>query len=153
MNEEEKAATTDEQQETAAIDWKAEARKWEARAKASKKELAELAQKAAEADSKAEELAAFEEKAAATEKELAELRAEKQHAADVAAVSKETGVPSELLSFLKSKDEMKAFAEHYGHIKPAAASTLDASRLHREGAAKPANRDLFADEMRKLLGN
>lgn len=88
-------------------DWKAMARKWEARSK-------ENADKARSYDELQEqsktELQRAQEKAKRAEDELAELKAKAELAETRAKVAKDTGVPAELISG-DDEESMRAFAE------------------------------------------
>lgn len=148
--------TTEEAPQGASeTDWKAEARKWESRAKANRQEADSLREKAAKWDE--HELADMTEAEKATKRaeeaegKLAALLAERQHAADAAEVSKASGVPADLLEYCNDREAMEKFAEQYGastHV-PAAASA-PSTRIVR-GDEKPANRSVFAAEFSKLL--
>lgn len=101
--------TTDEQTakqtEPQGTDWKAEARKWEDRAKANKKALdaatAELekskASKAEAGNPKPNDGVDYEERARRAEARVKELEADQRRSQTVMAVAKETGVSPDLL--------------------------------------------------------
>lgn len=122
---------TPERHET---DWKAEARKWESRAK----EL--LGSKDAET-ARAED----------AEARLAEATRAKEHAEAVVSVSASSGVPADFLAFCSDREQMEAFgrlwAEYHAAPEqqpPHAGVKAPERRLVSSGAAKLANRDVFA---------
>lgn len=134
-------------------DWKAEARKWEQRAKENKAaadELEQLKQAQMTEQQKAEQRA---EKA---ETELAQLRAEKQHAEDVREVADATGAPIALLECCADKAAMDKLASEYQELAkaksepPRIAPTARASRIVHE-SGKADTRDIFADFMTELM--
>ena len=131
-------------------DWKALARKWEARAKKNDKAQAELeALKQAQMTEQEKAIA----RAEAAEKRVAEMEAEKQHLADIKDVAKETGVPEELLMYCKDREAMESFAAEYSknqipiHSAPSAVS----SRLVNGAGPKKENRDIFAEFAEKTF--
>lgn len=87
-------------------DWKAEARKWEGLAKANKDAAAKLAEIEDAAKSEAEKAA---ERLAAAEAKVAEFEQREQVNTWKAEVSKETGVPADVLAG-STKDEIEAHA-------------------------------------------
>ena len=130
----------------------ANSRKWEDRAKANK----------AKADKwdayEAEGMTAQEraEKALAeTQAELEQLKAEKQHAADAAEISRETGAPVEYLQYCASREAMEQLAEkwqaEHGEDNLPAAASVPSTRFIRPDSAKAANRDVFADQFGQLF--
>lgn len=130
----------------------ANSRKWEDRAKANKEKADKWDAYEQEGMSEAEKAA---KRAETAEAELAQLKAERQHATDAAEVARETGAPVEYLQFCSSKEAMQQLAEkwqaeHGEQATPAAASAPSTRYIRPEGA-KPANRDVFAAEFRKLL--
>lgn len=88
-------------------DWKAEARKWESRAKENKSAAERLAELEESQKTEAQKLA---DRAAAAEAKVATYETEKQVAAWKADVSKETGVPAAALSG-STLEELQAHAE------------------------------------------
>ena len=156
MAEENAKATEsqDDQAETAqstpedATDWKAEARKWQDRAKANKAAADELAQLKEDSMTEAEKL---QKRATEAEAKVAELEAANAHAAGVANVTKETGVPVELLEFCDTEENMKAFAklwkayhEEHEPEPPHAWAKAPSKRLVSSGSTNLSNRDVFA---------
>ena len=128
-----------------ATDWKAEARKWEARAKKSANAELELeALKQAQMTEQEKERA----RADKAEAELAELKAERQRLADAREVANATGVPLNLLEFCSDRDAMEAFAKTYKAEQPEthAAASANPSRIVRSSTDKaPSSGELFAD--------
>lgn len=137
-------------EESETTDWKAEARKWEARAKENKAAADELASIKAERMTESEKLTARAEKA---EKELAALKAESERASAAQEISKETGVPVDLLMFCADKAAMEAFAEKFKESEPKAAPRVSGSRISKgvPEAAETA-RDMFARIAGEQLG-
>ena len=129
-------ATTTSQPEAAPaqeVDWKAEARKWEQRAKENKtaaERLAEIEEASkTEAQKQAERLAEYEAK-------VKEYETREQIAAWKAEVSRETGVPAAVLAG-STKEELQAHAET---LKPliAQAETPQGHRpISGEGQPQP----------------
>lgn len=135
----EEAQTTEE-----TTDWKAEARKWEARAKENKKAAEELEAIKQERMTESEKLQA---RAEAAEGELAALKAEAERTQAAQAIAAKSGVPMELLLFCADVDAMEAFAEKYQveNQAPPAAPRAQQSRIARGvPEAKEENRDVFA---------
>lgn len=126
-------------------DWKAEARKWEARAKKSADAEAELAALKASQMTEAEKAAAH---LAEVESELATLKAEQQRRTDATEVAKATGVPVSLLEYCADRDAMEAFAAEYAEAKKASpAPTAERTRIVRNDGAKLTGRDAFLEYM------
>lgn len=145
-----------EEQAHAETDWKAEARKWEQRAKANRAEADSFKAKAEKWD--AHELEDMTEAEKATkraeqaEAQLAQLLAERQHATDASEVAKESGVPVELLQFMGTREDMEAFAEKYTDAaKVPAAASAPQSRIVRPDGAKPTNAEIFAQSVGHLF--
>lgn len=136
-----------------ATDWKAEARKWEARAKKSAQAEAELeALKQAQMTEQEKANA----RADAAEKELASLKAEAQRMADAREVSQAQGIPLNLLEFCADKEAMEAFAAAYKALQTPSepvhsASSTGGSRVVKSGEKKPETRDQFAEFLSKQL--
>lgn len=95
-------------------DWKAEARKWESRAKASNAEVEQYKAKAAKFDeieeAKKTELEKANEKAASLEEELKQVKASQAHTLLVSRIAEETGIPAKLLHG-ETEEELKASAD------------------------------------------
>lgn len=147
---------TDEETAAQQVDWEAkykeaveQSRKWESRAKRNSDKAKKWDEYEQQGMTEAEKLAKRAEDA---EAELEKLRAKAQHDADMAEVSKETGVPVQLLAFCADRESMEAFAKEYGteHKTPAAAPAPE-SRVLRGGGAKKSNADLFAESFGDLL--
>lgn len=135
------------------IDWKAEARKWEARAKKSAAAEAELAELKASQMTEAEKAAAH---LAEVEAKLAELEAAQQKAADVAEVAKATGVPAGLLEYCADRDAMEAFAVEWQQQKTSAAKSApsaEQSRINKGDGAQPSAKDEFVSYMARTIEN
>lgn len=130
-------------------DWKAEARKWEARAKKSAQAEAEL-----EALKQAQMTEQEKEKARAdkAEQELAMLRAENQRLADAAEISARDGIPQSLLGFCADREAMERFAKEYKASQPAipAAAATTGARISSDGK-KPTNGEIFAAAVSDLF--
>lgn len=130
-------------------DWKAMARKWEARSK-------ENADKAKAYDELQEqsksELQKAQEKAKRAEDELAELKAKAELAETRAKVAKDTGVPAELISG-DDEESMRTFAEAVAAWgKPSSAPRT--SRPGRFSADAGDGRDAAKRELaRQLFGS
>lgn len=131
-------------------DWKAEARKWEQRAKensAAAKRLAELEEAAkTEEQKRAEELEALRAK-------VTEYETREQINAWKADVSKETGVPSNVLAG-STLEEIKAHAEQLRPLIAAQAPVKPAPLIvPAEGKTPPAlNSSALEDALRKAVG-
>lgn len=130
-------------------DWKAEARKWEERAKkslAAEEELAKLKQAQMTEQEKA--IARAEE----AETKLAQLEAEKARADAARRISDESGVPLSLLEFCTDEAAMEKFAALYKESQPQpepvhAAARADGSRIIRGNEHKPTTREQFAQAL------
>lgn len=125
-----------------AIDWKAEARKWEQRAK----ENSAAAKRLAELEEDAEELEALRAK-------VTEYETREQINAWKADVSKETGVPSNVLAG-STLEEIKAHAEQLRPLIAAQAPVKPAPLIvPAEGKTPPAlNSSALEDALRKAVG-
>lgn len=132
-----------EQVEAEQIDWKAEARKWENRAKKNSEAAAELDALKKAQMSETERLQAELEAAKAAN---AAYEAEQQRAQDAREVAKATGVPESLLSYCADRDAMEQFAAEYAAKQPEihSAPSAPSVRLVRDGSAKVSSRDQFA---------
>lgn len=132
-------------------DWKAEARKWEARAK--KSAAAELELEALKQAQMTEQEKATK-RAEDAERQLAELQAENQRLADADELASKTGVPANLLRFCTDRESMEAFAKEYmaGQLPVHSAATAAATRIIRNDDIKPpSNGDMFADAVAGLF--
>lgn len=139
-------AQVEEPQGTDTTDWKAEARKWEKYAKENKAAKDELdAIKAAQMTEQEKLLARVEQAEAA----LASANAQIQHAKDVREIAAESGVPSYLLEFCASREDMESLVEKYQAEQPEqpvihSAPQAPKSRLSDEHITKASNADVFA---------
>ena len=134
--------TVTEEPHGAEVDWKAESRKWEQRAKANKAAADELEQLKASQMSDTEKLVKRAEDAEALVKQY---QAKEQHGADAAEVAADTGVPVSLLMHCGSREDMEQFAKEYAketHVS--SAPPAPNSRIVRNSDNKPSNRDAFA---------
>lgn len=129
-------------------DWKAEARKWEERARENRGAAEEL-QRLKEAQmTEAEKLA---KRAADAEAALAQMTQAKEHAEAVASISASSGVPAGFLAFCSTAEDMESFAklwaEHHAQAQPEPAHAgvkAPERRIIPNGTAKVANKDVFA---------
>ena len=143
--------TTDEvepQGETEAkeTDWKAEARKWEQRAKKSQAAEIELEKlKAAQMTEQEKAIA----RAEAAENELNALKAEKAKNDAARKLASETGVPFEILVRAQDEEAMADIAKIYSeqsHVSSAPKAT-NGSRIIRGNEQKPTTREQFAQAL------
>lgn len=143
--------TTDEvephgETEAKETDWKAEARKWEQRAKKSQAAEIELEKlKAAQMTEQEKAIA----RAEAAENELNALKAEKAKNDAARRLSNETGVPFDYLMFCSDEDAMVEFAKTYAkesHVSSAPKAT-NGSRIIRGNEQKPTTREQFAQAL------
>lgn len=104
------------------IDWKAESRKWESRAKANKSAADELEQLK---QSQMTEQQKAEAKAEKLQKKLEALESARQHDQWISQVSKDTGVPADVLR----GDSLESIQRHADAIKKAFASKPSAPTL------------------------
>ena len=127
-------------------DWKAEARKWEQRAKKSQAAEIELEKlKAAQMTEQEKAIA----RAEAAENELNALKAEKAKNDAARRLSNETGVPFEMLMFCTDEDAMVEFAKTYAkesHVSSAPKAN-NGSRIIRGNEQKPTTREQFAQAL------
>lgn len=124
-------------------DWKAEARKWEARAKANRDAAAELEAIKAAQMSEAEKL---QKRAEEAEAKVKQYERREQHQKDAAEVAKATGVPASILAHCADREQMESLASEYAkatHV--ASAPPAPDSRIIRNDSPKVANRDRFAE--------
>lgn len=133
-------------------DWKAEARKWEARAKKSAQAELELEALKQAQMTEQEKANARAEKAEAALAELQALQAKSEAAKEL---SKTEGVPLELLEFCDGPESMAAFAKAYKALNPEqpahSAASATSSRIVKSGETKAATRDQFADFVNNQL--
>ena len=135
------------QEEPHGIDWKAEARKWEQRAKENKGAADELA-KLKEASMTEQQKA--EARAQAAEAKVEQLTAEKEHAEAVLSISAQTGVPPEFLEYCSDADQMAKFCDAWTKFHAATAQVVHVGAkaperlLIKDGATKPTSGELFA---------
>ena len=129
------------------VDWKAEARKWEARAK-SNKEKADLYDQAEEAAKT--ELQKMTERAEKAEKSLAEAKRAAEMQKARAKVSAEKGVPADLIPD-GTEDEMAAYADRLAAFaKPAPAPRIKDPGAHDTHTGSSDGR---SEAVRMLFGN
>ena len=149
------APAPEETAEAETVDWQAKyeemrghMRDWEKKAKANQSAADELEQLKAAQMTEQEKANARADKA---EAELEELKAEAAKYEKAQAVSKETGVPFDLLMYVANPDSMAEFAEKFKADQPVvhAAGSAQKSRITREGKAD--NGDIFADAVRDLF--
>ena len=127
-------------------DWKAEARKWEQRAK--KSQAAEIEREKLKAAQMTEQEKAIA-RAEAAENELNALKAEKAKNDAARRLSNETGVPFEMLMFCSDEDAMVEFAKTYAkesHVSSAPKAN-NGSRIIRGNEQKPTTREQFAQAL------
>lgn len=127
-------------------DWKAEARKWEQRAKKSQAAEAEL-ERLKQAQMTEQEKAVA--RAEAAEAELNALKAEKAKSDAAQKLASETGVPFEMLMFCQDVDAMNDFAKQYvkeTHVSSAPKAS-NGSRIIRGNEQKPTTREQFAQAL------
>jgi hypothetical protein len=133
------AAETEPQAPEPQIDWKAEARKWEQRAKensAARKELDEIKrERMTETERMAAEAKDATARAEAAEAELERMRADAKRASDAAEVAAEFGVPANLLT----QPDREAMVEQAKAIREYAGGVPAAPVFGRDGA-KPATK-------------
>lgn len=131
-------------------DWKAKyeemrthSRDWEKKARANQSAADELEKLKAAQMTEQEKANA---RAEAAEAELNALKAEKAKADAAHAISKESGIPFEMLMFCADEGAMRDFAKTYAkdtHVS-SAPSSLSSSRIIRGNEQKPNARDQFA---------
>lgn len=129
-------------------DWKAEARKWEARAKKSANAELELEALKQEQMTEQEKARARAEKA---ESELAAIKAEAQRMADVREVSAASGVPASLLEYCSDREAMEGFVKDYQAAQPVihAAAAAPQSRIVSD---EPRTKgEIFADAVGGII--
>lgn len=131
-------------------DWKAEARKWEARAKKSAQAELEL-----EALKQAQMTEQEKEKARAdkAEQELAELKAAQQRYSDAREIAERDGIPVNLLEFCADREAMEAFAHEYkaAQLVTHSAATAPSSRISSRDGMQLSNGEKFAQAMAGVI--
>lgn len=149
------APAPEETAEAETVDWQAKyeemrghMRDWEKKAKANQSAADELEQLKAAQMSEQEKANARADKA---EAELEALKAETAKYDAARAISKEKGVPFDLLMYCADSDSMAEFADKFQAEQPVvhAAGSAQKSRITREGTAD--NGDIFADAVRDLF--
>lgn len=131
-------------------DWKAEARKWESRAKKSEAAAIELEAIKMAQMTEQEKATARAEKA---EAELAAIKAENARMEKAQQIAAQMDVPISLLGFVKDEDMLVDFAKAYKEsISPIhAAASANHSRIISSAEGKPTNAQLFADVAAQML--
>lgn len=125
-------------------DWKAEARKWEKYAKENKAAKDELEQLKAAQMTEQEKANA---RADAAEKELEALKAERAKFDAAQKLSKETGVPFEMLMYCADEESMADFAKTYAketHVS-SAPKAKPGSRIVKGGEKPRDTKQIFAE--------
>lgn len=145
----EEQAAEESHEELQQTDWKAEARKWEQRAKENKSAKDELEAIKAERMTEQEKLQARAEQA---EAKIAELEAEAMRKASAQRISAEKGIPVDLLLFCSDEEAMEAFAEKYSVEAPKpSAPSAPKSRIVRDESAQVSTRDQFAADAARFF--
>lgn len=129
-------------------DWKAEARKWEKRAKENSEAAAELAKLKAASMSDAEKM---EARATAAEQELAQLKAEREFETAVREVAAKSGVAESILRHCADRDAMEALAAELASQPTRVAPTGAASRLVVSQPSTKTNAEAFAEIVDQLF--
>ena len=135
--------------EASGTDWKAEARKWEARAKKSANAELELEALKQAQMSESEKL---KQKAEKAERELAEIKAEQQRQLDAREIAQRENVPLNLLEFCADREAMEAFAKTYkaGQQPLHSAAAAPQSRIVANDP-KQSEGEMFANAVRDLF--
>ena len=133
--------------ESKSTDWKAEARKWEARAKQNSDAATELEKLKRERMSDLERAQAD---AALANAELERLKAENEMSAKALEISESSGIPASMLMHCADVEHMAAFADewkkfHSNQPQPHAAPTASATRIVYGGEQKLSHGDIFAN--------
>ena len=130
-------------------DWKAEARKWETRAKENKAAAEELEQLKA---SQMTELEKAQAEAAKAQAEADALKAEKAKSDAAVKLSEKHGIPASMLMHCTDEDAMKDFAAewdayHESQPRPHVGTLTSASRIVKpdKGAARTSAANAIAD--------
>ena len=135
-------------------DWKAEARKWEARAKKSEAAEAELDALKQAQMTEQEKITQRAEKA---EAELAQVKAEQQRIAHAREIAERDNVPAELLEFCADAEAMEDFSRAYLAANPPkqvhAAPQSSGSRIVKEAEPAPNNAQKFAEFVQPMFKN
>ena len=137
---EEAAKAEGGQREQPATDWRAEAKKWERRARENKREL-----DAARSEPKADRT--VEQRLAALEEENATLRARAERSALVQSVANATGLDAALVSALNGadEDELTSQAQAIAALaRPAKGAPVAPEAGRRDRPGKPSKRDILA---------
>lgn len=134
-----------EAEASTATDWKAEARKWEARAKKSQEAEKELEELKAAQMTEQEKATKRAERA---EAELSELKAKAERAETVAAVADKANVPAEVVAMLNGSDagELGKQVERLLKLLPAYPTRTDDGG--GRSAAKKSTAEMFADAIK-----
>lgn len=165
------AQQADETQEEAksAIDWKAEARKWEKLAKKSRNAEAELEKFK---QTSAEELEKYKQEAAGeiaeataraerAESRAAQLQLEADRQTAIKEISVTENVPAELLEMFQTSEEMETFAAKYKEagrdtkihaVAPSYFGGGSGSRIVRDANENRTPKDAFVEVMQQRLG-
>lgn len=144
----EDAATTTEAKPTdeakSPTDWKAEARKWEARAKENAKAAEELQRIK---DSQMTEAERLQKRAEVAEARVMQLESEAELASLAQAISEETGVPLKLLKTCNDEGVMREMAREWAAQAQTvhAGTTAAVTKLVKPTAAKQSAASAIAD--------
>lgn len=142
-NTQEPTQTTEPQEpQGTETDWKAEARKWEKRAKENSAAAAELEKLRAASMSDTEKL---EARATKAEEELAQLKSEREFEIAVREVAAEKGVPESMLRHCATREDMEALASELAMQPTKVAPTSAQSRLVVSQPSKKSNAQAFAE--------
>ena len=148
-NTQEPTQTTEPQEpQGTETDWKAEARKWEKRAKENSAAAAELEKLRAASMSDTEKL---EARAAKAEEELAQLKSEREFEIAVREVAAEKGVPESMLRHCATREDMEALASELASQPTRVAPTGATSRLVVSQPSKKTNAEAFAEIVDQLF--
>lgn len=146
MSEEEPTPTDPPAKET---DWKAEARKWEERAKANKSTADELQQRVSELEPVAARVPDLESKAGELAEKVQTFESERERTELVSTVAKEQEVPADALRGA-TREELETHAEILkAHLKVSGPTIPGQEQLPEKGADDPMRelaRGLFADK-------
>lgn len=143
---EESAATTEAKQtdEAKSTDWKAEARKWEARAKENAKAAEELQRIK---DSQLTEAERLQKRAEVAEARVLQLESEAELASLALTISEETGAPLKLLKTCTDEGVMREMAREWAAQAQTvhAGTTAAVTKLVKPTAAKQSAASAIAD--------
>lgn len=156
MSDTEATTTTTDQQPTEAphgteIDWKAEARKWEDRAKKNKDAADELERLKTAQMSDTEKLVKRAEDA---ERLVSEYQAREQHSNDATEIAAKTNVPYSLLVHCGTREDMEQFAKEYAaanHVSSAPPAPQSRIRRSTDGTNVEPTRAQFQDFMNQYF--